>query len=186
MIYITLLPTHHFLLTQQTLPLHTSLCLWFIFSDQKWILTGQGDEERKINKKCNNHDHNHQPITDIPHGPPLNLGRKTPPEVELETIIPYDYRYKKSLKVLDSAQFSHSVDPMDCSMPGFPVHYQLPELAQTHVHQVGDVIQPSHPLSPSPAFNLSQHQDLFQESVLLIRWPKYWSFSFSISPSNEY
>ena len=148
MIYITLLPTHHFLLTQQTLPLHTSLCLWFIFSDQKWILTGQGDEERKINKKCNNHDHNHQPITDIPHGPPLNLGRKTPPEVELETIIPYDYRYKKSFKVLDSAQFSHSVDPMDCSMPGFPVHYQLPELAQTHVHQVGDVIQPSHPLSP--------------------------------------
>ena len=55
-------------------------------------------------------------------------------------------------------------DPMDCSMPGFPVHYQLPEFAQTHVHQVGDAIQPSHPLlSPSPpAFNLSQHQGLFQ------------------------
>ena len=50
-------------------------------------------------------------------------------------------------------------DPMDCSMPGFPIHHQLPELAQTHVHQVGDAIQPSHPLSsPSPpAFNLSQH-----------------------------
>ena len=77
-------------------------------------------------------------------------------------------------------------DPMDCSMPGFPVHHQLPELAQTHVHRVGDVIQPSHPRSsPSPTLNLSQHQGLFQ-SVLHIRWPKYWSFSFSISPSSEY
>ena len=55
-------------------------------------------------------------------------------------------------------------DRMDCSTPGFPVHHQLPELAQTHVHWVGDAIQPSHPLlSPSPpAFNLSQHQGLFQ------------------------
>ena len=53
--------------------------------------------------------------------------------------------------------------PMDCSTSGFPVHHQLPELAQTHVHQVGDAIQPSCPLSsPSPAFNLSQHQGLFQ------------------------
>ena len=72
-------------------------------------------------------------------------------------------------------------DPMDCSKPGFLVHHQLPELAQIHVHQVGDAIQPSHPLlslSP-PAFNLSQ-------SILHIRWPKYWSFSFNISPSNEY
>ena len=52
---------------------------------------------------------------------------------------------------------------MDCSMPGFPVHHQLPELAQTHVHWVGDTIHPSHRLSsPSPAFNLSQHQGLFQ------------------------
>ena len=52
---------------------------------------------------------------------------------------------------------------MDCSMPGFPVHHQLLELAQTHVHLVGDAIQPSHPLSPpsSPAFNLSQHQGIF-------------------------
>ena len=55
-------------------------------------------------------------------------------------------------------------DPIDCSIPGFPVHHQLPELVQTHVHQVGDAIKPSHPLSsPSPsAFNLSQHQSLFQ------------------------
>ena len=77
--------------------------------------------------------------------------------------------------------------PMDCSMPGLPVHHQLLELAQTHVHWVGDAIQPSHPLSsPSPpAFDLSQHQGLFNESVLHIRWPKYQSFSFSISPSNN-
>ena len=55
-------------------------------------------------------------------------------------------------------------DPMDCSMPGLPVHHQRPEFTQTHVHRVGDVIQPSHPLSFPfpPAFNLSQHQGLFQ------------------------
>ena len=79
-------------------------------------------------------------------------------------------------------------DSMDCSMPGFPVHHQLPELTQTHVHWIDDAIQPSHPLlSPSPpAFNPSQYQGLSNESVLCIRWPKYWSFSFSISPSNEH
>ena len=77
-------------------------------------------------------------------------------------------------------------NPMDCSTPGFPVHHQLTELAQTHVYQVGDDIQPFNPLSFSPAFNLSQQQGLSNESVLHIRWPKYWSFSFSISPSNEY
>ena len=131
---------------------------------------------------------------------------------------------------------------MDYSTPGFPVHHQLPELTQTHVHQVSDAIKPLHPLpSPSPpAPNLSQHQGLFQwvsssfqvakvlelqlwyqsfqwifrtdflcdglvwfpcspresqessptpqfkASVLCIRWPNYWSFSFSISPSKEY
>ena len=77
---------------------------------------------------------------------------------------------------------------MDYSTPGFLVHHQLLELTQTHVRRVSDAIQPSHPLSsPSPpAFNLSQHQGLSNESVLHIRWPKYWRFSFSISPSNEY
>ena len=72
-------------------------------------------------------------------------------------------------------------------MPGLAVHHQLPEVIQTHVHQVGDAIQPSCPLSsPSPpALNLSQHR-VSNESVLRIRWPKYWSFSFSTSPSNEY
>ena len=76
-------------------------------------------------------------------------------------------------------------DPMDCSMPGLPVHHQLPELAQIHVHLVGDSIQPSHPLSsPSPTFNFSQHQDLFKWSVRIR--PEYWSFTFSIRSSNEY
>ena len=78
---------------------------------------------------------------------------------------------------------------MDCSMPCFPVLYHLLELAQKHVPQVGDAIQPSHPLSsPSPpAFIIFPSIRVFSnESALCIRWPKYWSFSFSISPSNEY
>ena len=78
-------------------------------------------------------------------------------------------------------------DSMEGSTPGFPVHHQLSELTQTHVCQVGDAIPPSHPLSSfsPPAFNLAQYQGLFW-SVLLIRCPKYWSFSFTISPSSEY
>ena len=91
-----------------------------------------------------------------------------------------------------SVQFSQShltlCNPMDSSTPGFPGHHQLPELTQTHVHWVGDAIQPSQPLpSPSPpALNLSQHQGLFQLVSSSHQVPKYWSFSFSISPSNEY
>ena len=79
-------------------------------------------------------------------------------------------------------------DPMDHSTPGLPVHRQLPEFTQTHVHQVGDAIQPSHPLSsPSPlALHLSQHQVFSNESALRIRWPKYWSFSFNFSTSDEH
>ena len=79
-------------------------------------------------------------------------------------------------------------DPMDCGMPGFPVHHQLVEFSQTHVHWLSDAIQPSHPLSsPSPAaFNLSQHRGLFQWVSSSIRLPEYWSFSFSISPTKEY
>ena len=79
-------------------------------------------------------------------------------------------------------------DSMDCSMPGLPVPHHLLEFAQVHVHCIGDPIQPSHPLMlPSPsALNLSQHQGLFQWVSRLLRWPKYCSFSFSISPSNEY
>ena len=77
---------------------------------------------------------------------------------------------------------------MDSSTPGLPVHHQLPELAQTHVHQVSDAIQPSNPLSsPSPpALNLPSIRVFSSESALCIRWPKYWSLSFSISPPNEY
>ena len=80
-------------------------------------------------------------------------------------------------------------DPMDCSVPRLPVHHQFLELTQIHVHQVSDAILASHPLlSPSsPTFNLSQYHGLFpKESFLCIRWPKYCSFSFSISPSNEH
>ena len=79
-------------------------------------------------------------------------------------------------------------DPMDCSTPDFPVHHQLPNLAQTHVHQVSDAIEPSHPLlSPSPpAFNLSQHQGLFKRVSPSPQVAKYWSFSFSTSLPNEY
>ena len=78
--------------------------------------------------------------------------------------------------------------PMDCTTSGLPVHHQFPEFTQTHVHWISDAIQASHPLSsPSPpAFNLSQHQALFNKPILCIRWPKYQSLSFSISPSNEY
>ena len=77
-------------------------------------------------------------------------------------------------------------DPMDCSMPGFPVHHQLPEPTQTHVHWVGDAIQSSHPLS-SPLLPPSIFPSIFSnELALFIRWSKYWSFSFNISPSNEY
>ena len=78
-------------------------------------------------------------------------------------------------------------DPMNHSTPGLPVHHQLPEFTQTHVHQVSDAIQPSHPLSsPSPpAPNPSQHQSFFQWVNSSHEVPKYWSFSFSIIPSKE-
>ena len=79
---------------------------------------------------------------------------------------------------------------MDCSTPGFPVHHQLLELAQIHVHQVGDTIQSPHALSSSslPAFSISQHQGLFQWVSSLHQVAKVFSlsFSFSISPSSEY
>ena len=77
---------------------------------------------------------------------------------------------------------------MNCSMPDLPVHHQLPEFTQTHVHQVGDAIQTSHPLSPLLLLSSipSSIRVFSNESALRIRWPKYWSFSFSISPSNEH
>ena len=94
---------------------------------------------------------------------------------------------------LSSVQFSSVTQSclavchhMKWSMPGLPVHHQLLELVQPHVHLIGDAIKPSHPLSsPSPpAFNLSSIRVFNNESALCIRWPKYWRFS--ISPCNEY
>ena len=74
-------------------------------------------------------------------------------------------------------------DPKNCSTPGLPVHHQLLEFTQTHIHRVSDAIQPSHPLlSPIPP----SIRVFSNESTLRMSWPKYWSFSFSISPSNEY
>ena len=77
---------------------------------------------------------------------------------------------------------------MDSSMPGFPVYHQLLELTQLHVHRVNDAIQPSHPWYPLPLLpSIFPSTRVFcNESLFHIRWPKYWSFSFSISPSNEY
>ena len=75
---------------------------------------------------------------------------------------------------------------MNCSTPGLPVHHQLTEFTQTHVHPVGDAIQPSHPLSFSILPSIFPSIRVFSnESTLCMRWPKYWSFSLSISPSNE-
>ena len=79
-------------------------------------------------------------------------------------------------------------DPMDCSMPGFPVPHQLPELIQNHIHWVSDAIQPFYRcrlllLLPSIFPSISVFSN---ESALGIRWPKYWSFSFNSSPSNEH
>ena len=89
------------------------------------------------------------------------------------------------LKAVQWLSVSNSLRPMDCSTAGFPVHHQLPEFTQTHLHWVGDAIWPSHRplLLPSifPSIRVFS-----SESVLPIRWPKYWSFNFNISPSNEY
>ena len=73
-------------------------------------------------------------------------------------------------------------------MLGLPVHHQLPEFTQTHVHRVSDAIQPSHPLSsPFPPAPIPPSIRVFSnESTLRMRWPKYWSFSFSINPSKEH
>jgi len=97
--------------------------------------------------------------------------------------------FKTSVQFSSVAQSCPTLcNPMNRSMPGLPVHHQLPKSSQTHVYRVSDAIQPSHPLlSPSsPAPNPSQHQGFSNESTLSMRWPKYWCFSFSISPSNEH
>ena len=103
-----------------------------------------------------------------------------------ELLFSANYMYS-DIVVVQSLSRVWLCDPMDFTS-GFPVHHQLPEFAQSHVHWIGDAIQPSHPLSsPSPpAFNLSQHQGLFQWVGSSNQAPKCWSFSFSISSSNEY
>ena len=79
-------------------------------------------------------------------------------------------------------------NPMDCSMPGLPIHHYLPEFAQVRVYCISDAIQPSHPLIPcSPSASVFPSiRDFSSESTVCIRWPKYCNFSFRISPSNEY
>ena len=95
---------------------------------------------------------------------------------------------KKTLQFSSVAQSCLTLcDPMNCSTPGLPVHHQLPEFTQTHVHRVRDAMQPSHPPSFPflPAANPYQHQSLFQWVNTSMKWPKYWSFSFNIIPSKE-
>ena len=113
----------------------------------------------------------------------LDLEKTEEPEIKLPTTLG---SLKKQVQLNSVAQSCPTLcDRMDCSTPDLPIHHKF---TQTHVHWVGDTIQPSHPLStPSPpTLNLSQHQGLFNELALHMSWPKYWSFSFSISPSNEY
>ena len=99
-------------------------------------------------------------------------------------------------KIIYSVQYSSVTqsyptlcNPMDCSTPGLPVHHQLPEFTQTHVHWVRDAIQPSHtlccPLLLLPSI-FPSIRIFSNELAVSIRWPKYWSFSFNISPSNEH
>ena len=105
----------------------------------------------------------------------------------------WDLSYESVQFSLVAQSYRTLCDPMDCSTPGLPVHHQLPEITQTHVHWVGDVIQPSHPLSSRspPAFDLSQHQGLFKwvtsshqvAKVLEFQQLEYWA-SASVLPVN--
>ena len=108
-------------------------------------------------------------------------------EMQIKTMNTWDITSLKS----ESVQFSTVAqsyptlcDPMDCSTPSLPVHHQLQEFTQTHAHWVGDATQPSHPLSSPSTF--PSIRVFSNESALHIRWPKYYNFSVSVSPSNEY
>ena len=95
--------------------------------------------------------------------------------------------YFSSVQFSSFAQLCPTLcDPMNHSTPGLPVHHQLPEFTQTHIHQVNDAIQPSHPLSFSSCPQSLPASVFSNESTLHMRWPKYWSFSFSIIPSKEH
>ena len=106
-----------------------------------------------------------------------------------EQLYPILHLYEYSVQFSSVSQSCPPLyDPMNSSTPGLCVHHQLPESTQTHVHRVGDAVQPCHPLSP-PLLLLSIFPSIrvfSNESALCIRWPKYWSFSFNISPSNEH
>ena len=108
------------------------------------------------------------PALSLPHPPPTHTHTPPPTHPCIYSLSPIDRISAWSFIQASSSSVTQSCltlcNPMDYSMPGFPVYPQLPELAQTHVHRVGDAIQSSHPLSspPPPAFNLSQHQSLFQ------------------------
>ena len=107
-----------------------------------------------------------------------------------------DSSLETKIKVMEYCSLTGSVQSLsrvqlfatkNRSTPGFPVHHQLPESTQNHVHWVGDVIQPSQTLSSTSLPSIFPSIRVFSnESALLIRWPKYWSFSFNISPSKEY
>ena len=160
-------------------------------------MTGQHIQRLlKINKKI------HDPIKNGPktltgssskeiHMWEINIWKDVPHHMSSEKC---KLKWGLTTHLFSSVQFSSVAqscltlcDPMNHSTPGLLVHHQLPELTQTHVHGVGDAIQPSHPLSsPSPpAPNPPSIRVFSNESTLHMRWPKYWSFSFNVSPSNE-
>ena len=116
-------------------------------------------------------------------------------DLTLRSLNNFEFIFLCSVRKCSPVQFSSVTqsclilcNSMNCSMPGLPVHHQLPEFTQTHVHQVSDAIQPSHPLSsplllpPIPP----SIRVFYNESTLHIKWSKYWSFRFSIIPSKEH
>ena len=105
------------------------------------------------------------------------------------SLLPFSFCHEYCIQFSSVAQSCLTpCNSMNRSTPGLLVHHQIPESIQTHVHRVGDAIQPSHPLSSRspPVPNPSQIRVFSNESALHIRWPNYWSFSFNISSSNEY
>ena len=121
--------------------------------------------------------------------PFLSLASKGSPNPTPSLTLTLNHNHNSSIQFSSVAQSCPTLcGPMNLSTPGLPVHHHLPEFTQTHVHQVGDAIQPSHPLSsPSPLPPVPPSIRVFSnESTLRMRWPKSWSFSFSISPSNEH
>ena len=132
---------------------------------------------------------------DLVHWPGIELGPPSLGAQGLSHWITREVPRHSFLYLLNIVQFSSVTqscptlfDPMDCSTPGLPVHHQLPELAQTHVHLVSDATQHlilCHPFLLLPSV-FPSIRVFSNESVFCIGWPKYWSFSFNISPSSEY